>query len=115
MYKPITAASMCACSALPLLDATESEVGKTFMCNIILRTVDPRTTELRKLRRIEDLLISAKNNWTLGFDNFSWMSKNFADTFCMIATGISSGARALLSHRQARVLMVASGAPCSSA
>jgi hypothetical protein len=73
----------------------ESEVGKTFMCNIILRTVDPRTTELRKLRRIEDLLISAKNNWTLGFDNFSWMSKNFADTFCMIATGISSGARAL--------------------
>src|SRR5262245_46634524 len=73
----------------------ESEVGKTFMCNIILRTVDPRTTELRKLKKIEDLMVSAKNNWTLGFDNFSWMSKDFADTFCMIATGISSGARAL--------------------
>jgi len=48
----------------------ESEVGKTFMCNIILRTVDPRTTELRKLRRIEDLLISAKNNWISGIRQF---------------------------------------------
>jgi len=29
----------------------ESEVGKTFMCNIILKTVDPRTTELRKPKK----------------------------------------------------------------
>jgi hypothetical protein len=73
----------------------ESEVGKTFMCNIILRTVDPRTTELRKPRKVEDLLIAARNNWTIGFDNFSWMSWEFSDTLCMIATGISSGTRTL--------------------
>jgi hypothetical protein len=73
----------------------ESEVGKTFMCNIILRTVDPRTTELRKPRKVEDLLIAARNNWTIGFDNFSWMSWEFSDTLCMIATGISSGSRTL--------------------
>jgi putative DNA primase/helicase len=73
----------------------EAEVGKTFMCNIILRTVDPRTTELRKPRRVEDLLIAARNNWTIGFDNFSCMSWEFSDTLCMIATGISSGARTL--------------------
>jgi len=73
----------------------ESEVGKTFMCNIILKTVDPRTTELRKPKKVEDLLIAAKNNWTIGFDNFSWMSGEFSDTLCMIATGISSGARTL--------------------
>jgi len=73
----------------------ESEVGKTFMCNIILKTVDPRTTELRKPKKVEDLLIAAKNNWTIGFDNFSWMSGELSDTLCMIATGISSGARTL--------------------
>src|SRR5262245_49961193 len=73
----------------------ESEVGKTFMCNIILRTVDPRTTELRKPRKIEDLMIAARNNWTIGFDNLSWMSWEFSDTLCMIATGISSGTRTL--------------------
>jgi hypothetical protein len=73
----------------------ESEVGKTFMCNIILRTVDPRTTELRKPRKVEDLLVAARNNWTIGFDNFSWMSWEFSDTLCMIATGISSGTRTL--------------------
>src|SRR6516162_6303753 len=65
------------------------------MCNIILRTVDPRTTELRKPRKVEDLLIAARNNWTIGFDNFSWMSWEFSDTLCMIATGISSRARTL--------------------
>src|SRR5262249_46771418 len=73
----------------------ESEVGKTFMCNVILRTVDPRTTELRKPRKVEDLLIAARNNWTIGFDNFSWMSGEFSDTLCMIAMGISSGSRTL--------------------
>ena len=72
-----------------------SELGKTLMCNFILKVVDPRTTELRKPKKVDDLLIAARNNWTMGFDNFSWMSGEFSDTLCMIATGISSGTRML--------------------
>jgi hypothetical protein len=60
-----------------------------------LTTTDPRTTKLRRLKNVDDLMIGAKNNWTLGFDNWSTMPRAVADTLCMISTEISSGTRKL--------------------
>jgi putative DNA primase/helicase len=80
----------------PLIDAHGlSEAGKTWLCKQILRVVDPNSTGLRKAKKVEDLLIAARNNWTIGFDNLSWMSTDWADTLCMLATGIATGGRAL--------------------
>ena len=80
----------------PLIDAHgEAEAGKTWLCKLLLRVVDPNSTGLRKAKKVEDLLIAARNNWTIGFDNLSWMSKEWADTLCMLATGIATGGRAL--------------------
>jgi hypothetical protein len=73
----------------------QSEWGKSFTCNALLRTVDPRTTELRKPKKPDDMLIAARNNWIVGFDNLSWMTRDFSDTLCMIATGISVSGRKL--------------------
>lgn len=80
----------------PFIDACgDSETGKTFACVTLLTTIDPRTTKLRRLRNVDDLLTGAKNNWTLGFDNWSTMPRAVADTLCMISTEISSGSRKL--------------------
>src|SRR5262249_20533866 len=80
----------------PFINACgDSENGKTFACITLLTTIDPRTTKLRRLRNVDDLMIAARNNWTLGFDNWSTMPRAVADTLCMISTEISSGTRKL--------------------
>src|SRR5262249_46604194 len=80
----------------PFIDACgDSETGKTFACGTLLTTIDPRTTKLRRLRNVDDLLTGATNNWTLGFDKWSIMARAVADTLCMISTEISSGSRKL--------------------
>ena len=58
--------------AYPLVCVSgQSEAGKTTICRMLLRVADPNRTGLRRIKTIEDLLITAKNNWTLGLDNLS--------------------------------------------
>jgi hypothetical protein len=71
----------------------ESGEGKTQVCRAMRRTIDPSRYDLRKASKVEDLLIAARNNWVLCFDNMSWISKDWSDTLCMIATGASFGTR----------------------
>jgi hypothetical protein len=59
-----------------------------------------------KVKKADDLLVSARNNWAVGFDNLSWMSADWADTFCMIATGIASGTRAHYTNDEEHVFVV---------
>jgi hypothetical protein len=83
-----------------------SEAGKTSVCRMMLRGVDPTKAELRKARRPDDLLISARNNWVLGFDNMSYMTADWSDTLCMISTGISSGTRVHYTNDEEHVFSV---------
>jgi putative DNA primase/helicase len=72
-----------------------SEMGKSTVSRLILQTVDPSRKYLRhRPRSVEDLLVIAKNNWTLGFDNFRGISNEMSDTLCMLCTGIATGKRA---------------------
>jgi hypothetical protein len=71
----------------------ESGEGKSQLCRAMRRTIDPSRYDLRKASKVEDLLIAARNNWVLCFDNMSWISKDWSDTLCMIATGASFGTR----------------------
>jgi hypothetical protein len=54
----------------------------------------------------EDLMVAALNNWALGFDNWSRMSEDIADTLCMISTEISSGKRKLYSDDEEHTFTV---------
>jgi hypothetical protein len=84
----------------------DSEMGKTFLCITLLTIVDPRTTKLRKLSGDEDLMVAALNNWAMGFDNWSRISGDVADTLCMISTEISSGKRKLYSDDEEHTFTV---------
>lgn len=72
----------------------ETGDGKTWTCNAIVMTVNPNSTPLRTPEKIEDLFIAARNNWTVGFDNLSWLSAAWADRLCSLSTGIAAGKRA---------------------
>jgi hypothetical protein len=79
----------------PLINITgQSEAGKTTASRTILRVVNPNQAMLRRLsRKIEDLLVAARNGWTIGIDNLSWMTQEWSDTFCQLSTGIATGTR----------------------
>jgi hypothetical protein len=84
-----------------------SEAGKTTTSKLILGTVDPNTTQLRRpSRKVEDLLIAARNGWTVGLDNMSWLTVEMSDTLCMVSTGISSGTRAHYTNDEEHVYTV---------
>jgi hypothetical protein len=72
----------------------EAELGKTTTTRLLCRTVDPNSVQLRRKNRVEDLLIAAKNNWVVGFDNCSSITPEWSDTLSMLATGIGVGKRA---------------------
>ncbi len=91
----------------PIIDAHgPSEAGKTATCKTLLRVIDPTSVELRQARKTDDLLIAARNNWALGFDNLSYLSWDWSDTLCMLATGISSGTRKHYTNDEEHVFTV---------
>ena len=84
----------------------EAEHGKTTVTKLILRCVDPNSAGLRRVRKEEDVIIAAKNNWTIGLDNMSSMGASMSDLFCTLATGISYGGRRLYSDDDENVFTV---------
>jgi hypothetical protein len=72
----------------------ETGDGKSWTCGRIVMTVNPNSTPLRSVSKIEDLFIAARNNWTVGFDNLSWLSGAYSDALCSLSTGIATGKRA---------------------
>jgi hypothetical protein len=84
----------------------DSEAGKSFTSKTLLRAVDPNLVPLRKAKKPDDLLIACNNSWTVGLDNLSWMSADFSDTLCMVATGIATGARAHYTNDEEHVFTV---------
>jgi hypothetical protein len=55
---------------------------------ILRELVDPSFAPLRSLPRNErDLIITAKNNWCLAFDNISKIPNWLSDGFCRLSTG----------------------------
>jgi hypothetical protein len=91
----------------PLLNVEgPSEAGKTTVCKAMLRATNPSRAELRRQRTPDDLLIAARNNWSFGYDNMSYMSTDWSNTLCMISTGISSGTRAHYTNDEEHVFTV---------
>jgi hypothetical protein len=84
-----------------------SEAGKSTTSKYFLRATDPNSAGLRRpSRKVQDMLLAAKNNWIIGLDNMSWMTAEASDTFCMISTGIASGTRAHYTNDEEHVYEV---------
>ena len=65
----------------------EQGAGKSVLCRLVRRLIDPNAAELRNYPRDErDLLLAAKNSWLVALDNLSFVRNDLSDGMCRIAT-----------------------------
>jgi hypothetical protein len=84
-----------------------SEEGKSTTGKNLRKVVDPNSAGLRRAsRKIDDLLIAARNGWVICLDNMSWMTVEWSDNLCMISTGISTGTRKHYTNDEEHVFTV---------
>lgn len=91
-----------------LVVSGEQGTGKSFLGQILRRLVDPSDSPQRMLpKKEQDLMIAAKNNRVLLFDNLSRISPEISDALCMIATGGGyAGRRLYTDDDEARINVV---------
>ncbi len=66
----------------------EQGSAKSTTTKILRDLIDPSFVTLRSLPKSErDLIIAAKNNWVLAFDNISKLPTRLSDAFCRLSTG----------------------------
>lgn len=66
----------------------EHGCGKSFRSRLVLSSIDPRLAPLRSLPKTEDdLVVSGRNGWALGFDNVSALPDWLSDALCRVSTG----------------------------
>jgi hypothetical protein len=71
-----------------LLVEGEQGSGKSLLCTIIKKLIDPSSVEKMRLPDSEqNLMIQAKDYYLLVFDNASGMKADISDALCMLATG----------------------------
>ena len=83
----------------PIL-ALNGEAGsaKSTAARVLKSCVDPTIAPLRSQPRSEhDLVIAARNSWTIGLDNLSSLPVWLSDALCRLATGGGLGTRQLYS------------------
>ena len=85
----------------------EQGSGKTIICRILRRLVDPNTAELRSDTKNErDLLLAAKNGWIVALDNLSYVRNDLSDAICRIATKGAFATRSLYTNDEEFLLEV---------
>lgn len=92
----------------PLLNIQgEQGSAKSTTTKVIKAIVDPSEMPLRSLPKDErDLLIAAKNNWVLAFDNLSGLSNMMSDALCKLSTGGGLATRKLYSDDEEAVFNI---------
>jgi hypothetical protein len=71
-----------------LLVEGEQGSGKSLLCTMIKKIIDPSSVEKMRLPDSEqNLMIQAKDYYLLVFDNVSGMKSDISDALCMLATG----------------------------
>jgi hypothetical protein len=74
----------------------EQGTGKSTFVRVLRELIDPNTAPLRKEpRNSDDLMVSAKSNWVMAFDNVSRLSDDMSDDICRASTGGAITKRAL--------------------
>lgn len=66
----------------------EQGTGKSTLVRAIRSLIDPNASPLRREpRSADDLMVSARNNWLVAFDNVSKLSDDMSDDLCRLSTG----------------------------
>jgi hypothetical protein len=74
----------------------EQGCGKSSLARVLVRLIDPRVPEHRSMPRSEeDLLVAAKSQHVLAFDNVSGLGEWLSDAICRLSTGGGAGKRKL--------------------
>jgi Domain of unknown function (DUF3854) len=76
----------------------EQGSAKTTTARVLKRLIDPRESEVRsEPKDTRDLMISARTNWVLAFDNLSCLPGWLSDALCRLSTGGAFSTRELYS------------------
>lgn len=66
----------------------EQGTGKSTLVKAIRSLIDPNNSPLRREpKTADDLMVGARNNWILAFDNISRLSDDLSDDICRLSTG----------------------------
>ena len=86
-----------------LLVEGEQGSGKSFICSLIKKTLDPNAVEKLRLPKNEhDLMIQASQNHLLIFDNASNLRWDMSDALCALSTGSGFSVRQLYTDNESR-------------
>lgn len=89
---------------LVLIAEGEQGSGKSFLCLLLKLLVDPsQAPKLRLPDSDHDLMIQAKDNFLLIFDNISGIKATLSDVLCTLATGASMAKRKLYSDDELQI------------
>lgn len=85
----------------------EQGSAKSTTHKAIRKLTDPNTVPLRaKPKTVEDLYVSASNNWQSSFENMSNLSNAMQDALCTLATGGGFASRRLYTNSEESVIEV---------
>ena len=88
-----------------LLAQGEQGTGKSFLCELIKRIVDPSEVAKMRLPKTEhDLAIQAKTHRLLVFDNAGSVNWDISDALCTVATGGAFVTRKYYTDDEARLM-----------
>lgn len=79
--------------------------GKTTLCNLVKKLIDPRDTEGEELPKdARQLVLNASMTFLPAFDNISWVGRDTSDALCRIATGAAYETRTLYTNESTTVI-----------
>jgi hypothetical protein len=82
--------------------------GKSYICDVIKRIIDPNELERGLLPESEvDIMLHAKEFFLVAYDNASGMKTDQSNVLCVIATGGGYGTRALYTNGELFTINVA--------
>jgi hypothetical protein len=92
----------------PILElVAEQGAAKSFTQSILRELTDPNKANLRaKPKSIDDLFVSAKVSHMTSLENLSYLSADFQDALCSLATGAGYGGRTLYTNGEETVFEV---------
>ncbi len=84
----------------PILELTGLQgSGKSNIAEILRDLIDPNSVNLRaRPKAIEDIFVSATNNWLVNYNNLSHISRGAQDALCVLATGGGYAGRQLYTN-----------------
>lgn len=79
--------------------------GKSWICKLIIRLIDPSSIGIQRIpKKEQDLAIGLQGCQVAAYDNLGWLSQDMSDSFCTAATGGSVTARKLYTNDDVHVI-----------